>query len=220
MPDFSRYGQRHSWRPALEQALSMDLQLATEAEASCRCADPDSCWAAPNGSRARSRPGAERKTLMGTTTYKDQKLLILVTPPDANLLAEQGEAAEREGTEAFHLSMSHGEHGYFAIPTAAGFHVWEGEIECFPDDSGPGGNTPQEPAIAWHGDWRPATTGDLQRFGIPMPLAPPVTLQKLLDVGLNAFAVQLLVESYRKHSRPIPVSFELSGVRVSLELKS
>lgn len=106
---------------------------------------------------------------MTTKIYADQKLLVLVTPPDCNLLATRGELAESEGTEAFHLSASRGESGYFVIPIAPGFHVWEGDIEGYSGDSGPGGNDPQDGGYAWHGDWRPATEADLTAFRILLP---------------------------------------------------
>jgi hypothetical protein len=42
---------------------------------------------------------------------------------------------------------------------------------------------------------------------------PPVTLQQLMDAGLNPFAVQLLAESYAKHDNPVAVSFSYECVR-------
>lgn len=106
---------------------------------------------------------------MPTKIYKNQKLLCLITPPDSNLIGEIGEEAQSSGSEAFHLSNSRGDAGYFRIPTAAGFHVWEGETEAFSGDSGPGGNDPQDPDVTWHGEWRPATIEDLRAFGVALP---------------------------------------------------
>ncbi len=44
-----------------------------------------------------------------------------------------------------------------------------------------------------------------------------VTLQQLNDCGLNPFAVKLLVESWKKHPNPKPVTFDFNGVRITLE---
>ena len=45
-----------------------------------------------------------------------------------------------------------------------------------------------------------------------------VPSQVILDVGLNVFALQLLVESYTDKPNPIPVSFPFKGVNISLSL--
>jgi hypothetical protein len=108
-------------------------------------------------------------------TFVDQKLLVLVTPPDANLVAWEGEEAESSGAEAFHVSASRGRDGYFAIPTKAGFHVWEGEVD---DSHGSG--------MAWRGEWKPATQADLARFGIVMPAADEIERLKVEVASLRA----------------------------------
>ena len=46
---------------------------------------------------------------------------------------------------------------------------------------------------------------------------PPVTLQDLHHAGLNPFAVQLLVESFKTVKTAGPVTFAFGGVRVVLE---
>lgn len=43
-----------------------------------------------------------------------------------------------------------------------------------------------------------------------------VSLQQLSDCGLNPFAVQLLVESWRRHPEPKPVAFLFNGVLITL----
>lgn len=45
-----------------------------------------------------------------------------------------------------------------------------------------------------------------------------VPSQIILDCGLNVFALQLLIESYTSHPKPIPVNFPYRGVRICLSL--
>lgn len=45
-----------------------------------------------------------------------------------------------------------------------------------------------------------------------------VTLQNLSDCGLNPFAIKLLVESWKGHPKPLPVSFVFDGVQITIEL--
>lgn len=49
--------------------------------------------------------------------------------------------------------------------------------------------------------------------------ASSVTMQQLIDAGLNAFALTLLLESYSPSGRPTPppIDFVFRGVRVRLE---
>ena len=47
-------------------------------------------------------------------------------------------------------------------------------------------------------------------------MARNVTAQELSDCGLNPFAVQLLLESYKAHPRPIPVAFFARDVCISI----
>jgi hypothetical protein len=44
-----------------------------------------------------------------------------------------------------------------------------------------------------------------------------MTLQQLHDHGLNPFAVQLLIESYKRNCQKTFVRFDLCGVRVTLQ---
>lgn len=46
---------------------------------------------------------------------------------------------------------------------------------------------------------------------------PKVTMQHLLNVGLNAFAVKLLAEAVSKHSVTEPLSFQYQGVGITIE---
>jgi len=45
-----------------------------------------------------------------------------------------------------------------------------------------------------------------------------ISTQVILDCGLNVFALQLLIESYTQHPKPIPIKFRYRGVEIALSL--
>ena len=45
-----------------------------------------------------------------------------------------------------------------------------------------------------------------------------ISSQRILDCGLNVFALQLLIESYTKHPTPVPVNFQYLGVNIGMSL--
>lgn len=45
-----------------------------------------------------------------------------------------------------------------------------------------------------------------------------ISTQTILDCRLNVFALQLLIESYTQHPKPIPIRFRYRGVNIALSL--
>lgn len=99
---------------------------------------------------------------MSTTTIRDAALLVLVLHNTQQVIAERGINASGRRHD---LNCGPG-----ILPTVPGFHVWEGDIDFYSGNSGPGGNDPQDPDMSWQGEWRAATTKDLTDFGVVLPI--------------------------------------------------
>jgi hypothetical protein len=94
--------------------------------------------------------------------YEDQVFLVVNCPGwNPLVLAALGEIARHElifdGPMDVRLPDK--------VPTAIGFHVWEGRYEVT------GGETSLLQSVLAIGSWRPALLNDFPRFGLPVP--PP-----------------------------------------------
>jgi hypothetical protein len=86
--------------------------------------------------------------------YRGQEFLALMPMdgPSALIVGVQGEAAEAE----LQARSSAGENLEMPAPEGVGLHVWQGTIEVV------------KGSYSMDGEWRRATSDDLERFGMPL----------------------------------------------------